>query len=254
MKVMKMKQTLVFWTQGVRMYVGVAIGLITLEVFWWSQVSFSEPRLATIRLQEVYAWLSLAVLLTTILIGPAISIFPHIAGKQQLRDARRLLGIGAAWFAVLHASISYLIQFRGSNLAGLPRSYQQALALGAIGIIVLLILVFTSFNAVMKLWGVWWFRVHRLVYIGILAALMHAFMIGTHASGLLALLMIAGAATVWVSANIYLLMTRSAQTTTWKIISLSYGAILLLAVLNYGLTQHAGYNVITTGHMRQGHQ
>ncbi|HEX8182926.1 MAG TPA: ferric reductase-like transmembrane domain-containing protein [Candidatus Saccharimonadales bacterium] len=248
-----MKQTLQYWLSGVRLYLALGIGLITLEVWWWATTVFDDQRLAAVRLQEVYGWISVALLAVTLLIGPVTKIIINIPGKQQIREGRRMIGIGAAWFALLHAVIAYVGQFPGSNPLELPKVYQQSLLLGLVGLIILMILAATSMNAVMRALGVWWFRLHRLVYVSALAVLMHAFMIGAHATSVVVLAVLALISALWIGCNVYFLLRDPSQS-VWRIIGLCYGTVLLLAVLNYGLTQHLGYNAVIQehkGHLEQ---
>jgi DMSO/TMAO reductase YedYZ heme-binding membrane subunit len=249
---MKILSTLRYWAGGIRLYIGIGIAVVTLEVIWWAHTVFPDASLATIRMQEVYAWLSVFLLSVTLLIGPVTKAFARLPWKPQIRDARRLIGIGAAWFALLHMVITYFGQLKGGNPFDLPLLYQKSLLLGVIAMICLLALAFTSVNAIMKAWGVWWFRLHRLVYVAALAALMHAFIIGAHATGTVALVAIAGVSAIWIGFNLYLLK-QNPQASKWKLFALSYGVLMLLAVLNYGLSQHQIHNGVIIDHSRHQH-
>jgi DMSO/TMAO reductase YedYZ heme-binding membrane subunit len=243
----KLPAWLQHWLQGIRLYLGLGIVLVTAEVVWWGRTIFGNSDLATVRIQEVYAWISIILIAVTLLIGPATKIFAGLPGKQQIRESRRLIGIGSAWFALLHAGLAYLNDFQNSKLLELPRDYQLALLLGVIGLVCLALLAFTSVNAIMKAWGIWWFRLHRLIYVSALAVLMHAFMVGAHATSTVALVLLGLVAAIWIGCNIYYLL-RGPAPSAWNLIALCYGTILLLAVLNYGLTQHLGYNAVISEH------
>jgi DMSO/TMAO reductase YedYZ heme-binding membrane subunit len=238
------------YTKGIRFYLILGIIVVTLEVWWWGTAVFGSTELSGIRIQEVYAWLSILFLCVTLLIGPATKIFSQLPGKQLIRESRRMIGIGGAWFGLLHAAIVYLKQFRGAQILQLPRLYQQSIVLGIIALIALTLLALTSFNQAMKTMGVWWFRLHRLVYVSALAALMHAFMIGAHATSAVALGLLAAVAAVWVGANIYLLV-RSSDRSFWRIVALGYGTALLIAVLSYGVAQHRSTAVDLQAHAEQ---
>jgi sulfoxide reductase heme-binding subunit YedZ len=244
----RLLNTLRFWSRGIRLYLSAGILLVTLEVWWWVTVVVPSTQLQIIRVQEIFAWLAIGLLALTLLIGPGMKVFSGIPGKGIIRDSRRMIGIGAAWFASLHAAVAYIKQFNGSNPFSLPKLYEQSLLLGVIGLICLLALAFTSVNAIMRSWGVWWFRLHRLVYVAALAGLMHAFMVGAHASSTLALLFLGAVAAIWTGLQLYILL-RHPQQSFWYIITLSYGVILLAAVLNYGLTQHLGRNALIGNHL-----
>ncbi|HEX8227348.1 MAG TPA: ferric reductase-like transmembrane domain-containing protein [Candidatus Saccharimonadales bacterium] len=242
-----LRNTLRYYGRGIRLYLSIGIVLLTLEVLWWGIAVYGATDLATIRIQEAYAWLSVALLVLALLIGPITKVFPKLPGMPMIRESRRIIGIGAAWFAVLHALLSYFKQFNADSIFGLPAIYQQSFALGILAIIALLALTFTSANAIMRAMGVWWFRLHRLIYVAILASLMHAFMIGAHATSLPVLVALAALAAIWIGCNIYLLF-RDKDASFWRILALCIGTILLLATLNYGLTEYRGNNLIIGEH------
>lgn len=238
------------WFVGIRLYIALAILLITLQAWWWARVTYgglSGSNVATIRLQEVYAWTSLGFLLFALLIGPALKVFPRLPGKMLLRDARRMIGIGAAWFALLHAVLSYDALFRWPNPATLAQVYQRSLALGLLALIVLLLMALTSFNAAMRRMGPWWFRLHRLVYVAALAALLHAFMVGTHTAQLGAVLVVAVSSAILLALYIAQLF-RGEPPSSLQIITVTLLTVLLVAIINYDLTQYLGYNILLKGH------
>lgn len=249
--------TLQTWQRGIRLYIAAAIGLVSVEVVWWSISLFGSTRLAAYRIEEFYAWFAVGLLAITLLVGPFLKIASQLptSAKRMIGDSRRMLGIGAAWFASLHATTAYLSQFRTSNPFGLPTHDLQAICLGFVAVICLLALALTSFDRAMKTMGIWWFRLHRLVYLAALAGLMHAVMIGAHATNLTSLVALTALAVIWTVAQIYLAFRNADQQSTLKIAVMSSGVIVLFAVLNYGLTQHLGYNAILHGHeQHEGHQ
>ena len=230
-----------YWVQGVRLYIGIGIVMATLEVWWWARMAFSGS-LLTIRLQETYAWFSVVLLASALLIGPACRLLPKFSGKQLLFDARRLLGVGAAWFASLHVLIAYGSQFNFISPLELADSYQTAFALGVGALLVLLAMAFTSFDGAMRGLGVWWFRLHRLVYAAAILALLHMFMVGVHATaigplaatGLLAL----GLLTFHISAVLH----QTKRTTIWQVLTIGLTIIALGFVFNYGIQRYIDKN------------
>ncbi len=174
--------TLRQWVRGIRFYIGVATGLFTVEVWWWVTRAYSGSSLYGIRAEEAYAWIAMVFLVAALSIGPLYRVFPRLPEKRLLFESRRLFGVGAAWFASLHVLIAYGSLFSFSNPFTLPGVYQRSFSLGTFAWLVLLALAFTSFNGAMRRLGPWWFRLHRLVYLAVVATLLHAFMIGTHAS------------------------------------------------------------------------
>ena len=76
---------------------------------------------------------------------------------------------------------------------------------------------------------------------------MHAFMVGVHTTSRIALVAVVTAALSWVGFNMYFLI-RDPTPSVWRILALSYGAVVLFATINYGLSQRLGYNPITRQH------
>ena len=230
--------TLGEWRKGVRLYIALAMVTVTLDVWLWAAVTYSDSILFATRMEEVYAWLALGLLALAVAIGPVYSIWPGLPGKLMMRDARRLVGVGAAWFATLHATIAYVSLFKVANPLDLPHAYQQSFALAIVGTVILLAMAFTSFDRASRSMGIWWFRLHRFVYLAILVSLLHAFIIGTHATEWLALIVLAITALTVLGMHVYLAFIKNSKPTTWQLLAISSVAILLLAIFNYGYRQH----------------
>jgi len=241
------------WLAGIRLYIGVATVLVAADVWWWAQVSFGGGTIAVVRAEEVYAWLALAILVAALVIGPLLKIEPNLPGKPLLRDARRLLGVSAAVFATLHVGISYVALFHAANPFSLASVYQKAFGLGVVALVVLLAMAFTSFDRAFMGMGIWWFRLHRLVYVALLLAVMHAFMVGSHASSAPALLFIGWVAVLLLGMHITVVARRGVQPTNWQLVTLACTALFALAIFNYGLTQHLGHNILLHWHDPGGH-
>ncbi len=242
------------WRRGVRVYIAIAILLVTLEVWWWASVSYSGSILFATRLEEAYAWLALGLVSLAISIGPIYSIVPKLPGNAIMRDARRLIGIGGAWFASLHVAIAYVALFKAANPFDLPKSYQQSFALGIIALLILLAMAFTSFDKAFTSMGIWWFRLHRFVYVALLLGLFHAFFTGVHATQWPALIILTAVAAVLVAMHGYLAFVRADRASIWQILAISYGLFLLIVIFNYGYGQKLGYNPIegkSHAHSRQ---
>ncbi len=240
------------WTKGVRLYIALAAVLIAAEVWWWATAVYGSSNLATIRMQEVYAWLALGLMTVAVFIGPTLKLFPKLPGKGLLRDARRMLGISGAGFAALHVGIAYIALFKLPNPTTLADSYQKAFLLGAVALVILLLMAFTSFDRAFHKMGIWWFRLHRLVYVALLLALLHAFMIGSHAVGWPALITVALAAVVLLAFHV-ILMLRHERPGNLQVITITYAVLFAAAVLNYGLSQHLGYNILLNSHKEDTH-
>lgn len=229
--------TLKNWLHGIRIYIAFATALLTLLVLWWTNSVYGGSSLAAIRLQEIYAWISLGLLLVTVGIGPVCKLVPKLPGKALLRDARRIFGISAAWFASLHVGIAYIDQFKAINPFNLPSSYQLAFSFGAVALLILLAMAFTSFNAAFRTMGIWWFRLHRLVYLAILLILFHAFNIGVHATTAPFILALTVAVGLLFAAHFYIAFGPGARATTLQSIILCYGFLLTVGIFAYGFSQ-----------------
>lgn len=231
-----------YWLQGIRLYIAIGIGMATLEIWWWSHAAFGSGELATIRLQETYAWFSVGLLATALAIGPLTKLVPELPGKPLLFDARRLLGIGAAWFASLHMFIAYASQFQFANPLTLAGSYRSAFALGIGALTILLAMAFTSFDAALKGMGVWWFRLHRLVYAAGLLALVHIFMIGVHATTIRTLGTLGIIALALITLHVCAVLRQTKKASKWQVITIVLTIITLGLVMNYGVQQYLTKN------------
>ncbi len=227
-------RTLNQWLIGVRFYIALGIVAVTLETWWWASMTYSGSDLFAIRLEEIYGWLSLGLITLAVSIGPVYKILPKFPGKLIMFDARRLIGVGGAWFASLHVAIAYISLFSAANPLTLPTIYQQAFALGTVALIILLAMAFTSFDKALKKMGVWWFRLHRLVYIALLAILAHSFMIGVHATTRQVMALLAFAATALLVMNIF---SQRRKPSVYKLVSITSAAVLLVIIFSYGITQ-----------------
>ncbi len=241
-------KTLTHWRQGIRIYIALAIVLVTLESWWWASLSYGATLLFATRLEEIYAWLSLGLLITALAIGPTYRICTNLAGRSLMYDARRLLGVGAAWFASLHVAIAYVALFKAANPLTLPKNYQQSFIFGVMGLVILLAMAFTSFDRAFNRLGPWWFRLHRLVYLAVVFSLFHAFIIGTHAIDFKVLAILLGLAVIIFAMHAYLAFVRPDQPSIWQLLAVSGMFLSLLAVINYGYTQQLGYNPIEGKH------
>ncbi len=241
-----MNQTFRHWLHGIRFYIAVAIGFISLEVWWWASVNFAGSNLFGIRLAEAYAWFAVGFLTVALSIGPSYKVFRKLPAKRLAFESRRLLGIGAAWFSSLHIAVAYVSLFRLTNPFILPGTYQRSFLLGGVAWLILLAMAFTSFNAAMRRMGTWWFRLHRLVYLAAALSLLHAFTIGTHAArpaALITLGVLSGGLLVLHSLAI---IKQGKPVTKWQLAAVGVVAAGLVIVFNYGYNQRNQYQAITT--------
>jgi DMSO/TMAO reductase YedYZ heme-binding membrane subunit len=229
-----MLKTLTYWRRGIRLYIGLGVALVTLEVWWWASASYSGSLLFATRMEEVFAWLALAMICMAVSIGPVYSIWPRLYGKRIMSDARRLIGVGGAWFASLHILIAYISLFKVANPLSLPVNYQRSFLLGSVGAVVLLAMAFTSFDRAFKGMGIWWFRLHRFVYLALVVILLHAFIIGVHATDLPVLIGLTVVAVSLLAMHSYIAFIRSKRPTIWQILAIGGTGVLLVLVFWYG--------------------
>ena len=232
----KISELLRFWLSGIRVYIALATILLTLAVWWWGRTVFGGTQLEAIRIQEAYGWLSVLCLALVLMIGPLTKLVPHLPGKEIVFDSRRALGLSAAWFSLLHALIVYFKQFQGSNPLQLPTTYQQAMLLGVIALLILGAMAATSVNAIIKHWGIWWFRLHRLIYFAVVVILVHTFMIGAHATQTGALVTLGIIALIWIIANI-LILARSPEVKPLKVATICLAILVIAITMAYGIRQ-----------------
>lgn len=227
-------RTLNHWRTGVRFYIALAIIAVTLNAWWWAHANYAGTALFAARLEEFFAWLSLGMITTAVFIGPTYKFFPQLPGRRIMSDARRLIGVGGAWFATLHVTISYSALFHWANPLSLPTKYQQAFAIGSVALVILLAMAFTSFDAAFNKMGIWWFRLHRFVYLALLAIVAHAFLIGVHATKTSVMLVLLFAALFLLAFHI--IGQRDKKPSSWRLLTLSSVAVLLILIFNYGFS------------------
>ena len=233
--------TISYLLKGVRFYIAIAILLVSVDVVWWTYTLYGTTPLFTIRTEEVFAWLSLFLLIFALLIGPTCKIFPNLPGKKILFDSRRLIGIGAAWFALLHVLIAYVGLLKTPNPLHLPKTYGTSIILGAISLLILLLMAFTSFDAAFSKMGVWWFRLHRFVYLALTFSIIHALIIGSHATSTLALLIIGISVALILTLHTFAAIKSPHQKVSRYVI-IGLCSIALLWVLGYGYNQNKRNN------------
>lgn len=230
------RQTISHWRGGVRLYIAIAIVAVTFQAWLWASLTYAGSNLFAIRLEEVYAWLAVGLITTAVSIGPSYKIFPKLPGKRLMADARRLFGVGGAWFASLHVGIAYISQFSSANPLSLPIKYQQGFAIGSVALLILLAMAFTSFDKALKKMGIWWFRLHRLVYIALLAILAHSFMVGVHATMQPALMLLLFGSIMLLALNV---ISQRGRPSALKLATITSVVIALVVIFNYGYSQRA---------------
>lgn len=245
-RVPAVRDTLRYWAGGIRLYIGLAAVLATFDLWWWAAAAYGGSELFAIRLEEVYAWLALGLLATAVAIGPLYGALPKLPGNAMMRDARRLFGVSTAWFASLHTGIAYVALFKAANPLDLPIVYQRAFAIGAVALLILLAMAFTSFDKAFYGMGKWWFRLHRFVYLAVICVLLHTFMIGTGGTDLTSLAPLAAAAAVILGLH-GVVAFKKGKPTVWQLLTMGTTVVLLLAVFGFGFHEHFTSNPAESG-------
>jgi len=167
---------------NIRFYVLLGTLLVSLSIFLFVSENIHQGILQIIRLQELFAFTSIVYLYFTLLAGPFTYTFTSFPWKKEYLKARRALGVGAFYFALLHSLISFLGMLGGFGGIGfLGGNYLLALSLGLAALVIMFFLTITSFDfAVRKMHFSNWKLLHRLVYIAGFSILIHAVILGTH--------------------------------------------------------------------------
>lgn len=163
---------------------------LSVNIAGFVQLLLPAGSLQTIRIEQSYGFISLALLYIAILASPLTKVFPKLPGKDAYLHARRAIGVSAFYYALLHVYITFFKQLNGfSGIKYLNHTYSLSLLAGVIGLGVLLIMAATSLDWVVDHMGYkHWKLLHRLVYFASLAVLVHVLLIGPHYDNGLSLL------------------------------------------------------------------
>lgn len=113
----------------------------------------------------------LAIVLT---FTPLRVLFPQWGVAQALNRHRRLVGVGAFAYALLHFGVQVLYVYDG-GFGTLAKEIQKPFQLtGLVALVILLVLALTSLHAAVRwLGGKAWKNLHRLVYVAAVLAAYH---------------------------------------------------------------------------------
>lgn len=164
-----------------RFYILASSILLSIATAAYLRLQIPSDQLYYIRVQQVFGLLCLLYWYVALVISP----IGYIVGKHRMKHiefARRAIGVSAAYFATLHAAVALWGQLGGiSELALLPPLFKWSLAGGSIALLILLIMAATSFDKVVSFMTYKkWKWLHRLVYTGLVLAVLHIWTIGTH--------------------------------------------------------------------------
>lgn len=163
-------------------FVGLAIALIGIVVACMLDQRSSVP----VGVRQLTGLWALGLLLTSMVVGPLTSVVRGIPIQAHLILGRRAVGIGAFVFAAFHAA-SYTgpLLAQGGVSAWVKAVTSEGalwiagIALGALTLPGLAVLAVTSNDRMMmKMGGARWKALHRLVYVILPLAFLHALLIG----------------------------------------------------------------------------
>jgi DMSO/TMAO reductase YedYZ heme-binding membrane subunit len=133
-----------------------------------------------VKIEQAFAFSSLLFLYLALLVSPLLKVFPRIRYKEVLSYNRRPIGVLAFYFAFLHAYLVFFNQLGGfAGITYYNTKYEISLFFGILGLAILAVLAFTSFDALIKkITFRRWKVLQRLVYIAGCAILVHIIILG----------------------------------------------------------------------------
>lgn len=157
---------------------------LSINVAGFVQLQIPDGTLQVIRIEQAFGFISLFCLYVAIIISPLTKVLPNLPAKAAIVHARRAIGVSAFYYAALHVYLTFFLQLGGfEGIAYLDTVYWWSLVLGLFAFGVLIILAVTSFDYVVaKMSYKYWKRMHRVIYAGSIAVLVHVLLIGSHFS------------------------------------------------------------------------
>ena len=110
-------------------------------------------------------------LLVFILVVPVLMKIP---GLKFLSYSRKILGLLAFYFAVVHSYFYWVNHTIPEHLF----DPNWTLFYGLLGMIGMTILACTSHGTIKQVMGVWWFRLHKLMYVIFILVTLHIVLLG----------------------------------------------------------------------------
>jgi methionine sulfoxide reductase heme-binding subunit len=165
-----------------RFYILLFSLLLSIGTLCWLRTQISSDQLFYIRLQQLFGFISIAYLYGALIVSPVERLVGKRRWMQNLLFARRAIGVSAAYFAVLHATVALWGQIGGvDGLGVLPDRFMWSLTFGAIALLILCLMAATSFNAVIAMMTFRkWKWLHRFIYLGSILIILHVWLVGTH--------------------------------------------------------------------------
>jgi MYXO-CTERM domain-containing protein len=155
--------------------IGVVLAIVGIAV------ASTYDRAPWITARQLYALWALAFLLASML----VAVVPKLPWKPYLLAARRSVGVASCCFAVAHVTC-YLAPVLLRNwrdwrdIFAPGRWWTVGLILGVVALSLMVPLTWSSRDVVIKaMGGARWKRLHRLVYVLLPIALLHAVLVGS---------------------------------------------------------------------------
>lgn len=167
---------------NLRFYILVSSLLVSIGVIGLTRIMVASDQLFYIRSEQIFGLLSILYWYLALIISP----LNKVTGKRSYTDSlvfsRRAIGVSAGYFALLHSGIATWGQLGGIGaLQSLPSKFKISLLLGGVALFVLIIMMLTSFDRVVRVMTPRrWKLLHRLTYVGGIAAVLHIWLIGSH--------------------------------------------------------------------------
>ncbi len=161
----------------------LAIGItLSFLIAGFIQLYIPNGSLQTIRIEQVFGFVSILLLYVALLASPLTKVLPNLGFKEQYKHARRAIGVLSFYYALLHVYITFYKQLNGfPGIKYYNSKYSLSLLLGTIALGILLILTITSLDwAVRTLRFKYWKLLHRIVYMAGIAIVVHVILIGPH--------------------------------------------------------------------------
>ncbi len=165
-----------------RFYILLIAFILSVLVACYLRTAIASTALYMIRVQQIYGFTALFFWYLALLATPLSSIFGREGTMKQYLYARRALGVSAAYFALLHMLAGLYGQIGGlGNILLLPARFQQAVLMGSIALLFLLLMAATSFDSITRILTFpRWKWLHRCGYTAAILVFLHVWMIGTH--------------------------------------------------------------------------
>lgn len=153
--------------------------LIVLPGLWpaWPLFVRQNPSVLTDPLKYLlhhFGFIACVLLALVLTFTPLRVLFPQSGLAQALNRHRRLVGVSACAYALLHFTVQVLYVYDG-GFGTLAKEIQKPFQLtGLVALVILLVLAITSLNVAIRwLGGRAWKNLHRLAYLAAALAAYH---------------------------------------------------------------------------------